>query len=453
MELKSILCCAAASASALLMASDTPEVTNVSMVQASFGRQVTITYELANAPSGAVITLDVQTNRTGAATDNGADWVSIGGEAVCNAQGDVWKKVPQGSRTITWRPDKSWEGHKVELSNGGARAVVTAWALDNTPDYMVVDISATAGTVAPAYYPSADFLPGGLLSNPDYRTSAIVMRKIMAKDVTWTMGSTVLETQRNATPKREDAHRVTLTNNYYIGVFEVTQAQWALIHTENATPSHFNNAAVRAMRPVEYVCFNEIRNNTSANYRNPDPAYDWPASPNPVSFLGLLRSKTGNTIDFDLPSEAQWEFAARAGNGDTKWGDGSGILNTNTDANLDSLGRYKMNGGFIDGSTEPAASCGADNGTAIVGSYAPNNWGLYDMHGNVTEWCLDSWVNDITANDGRVIFDAANIAHTLRGGNWNDLAGFCRPAQRTGYVNYQRINLGGFRLACTAGLK
>lgn len=59
MELKSILCCAAASASAILMASDTPEVSSVSMVQASFGRQVTISYELVNAPNGAVVTLDV----------------------------------------------------------------------------------------------------------------------------------------------------------------------------------------------------------------------------------------------------------------------------------------------------------------------------------------------------------------------------------------------------------
>ena len=451
---KSLVCAVAAGAATLATA--TPVVGNVTMSQGSSGRLVTITYTLTE---DAVVTLDVMTN----ATPNAATgWASIGGKAVCNAKGAVWRKVTsadadgQGKYTITWRPDLSWtdnNGKGFNIAEGCAKAVVTAYALDNTPDYMVVDISATSGTVAPAYYPSADFLPGGLLSNPDYRTSAIVMRKIMAKDVTWTMGSTVLETQRNATPKREDAHRVTLTNNYYIGVFEVTQAQWALIHTENAMPSRFNNAAVRAMRPVEYVCFNEIRNTTAENFKNPDPAYDWPASPNPVSFLGLLRSKTGNTIDFDLPSEAQWEFAARAGNGDTKWGDGSGILNTDTDANLDLLGRYKMNGGYIDGSTVPATSCGADNGTAIVGSYAPNNWGLYDMHGNVTEWCLDSWVNDITANGGRVTFDAANNAHALRGGNWSDAAGSCRPAQRTGYVNYQRINFAGLRLVCTAGLK
>ncbi len=456
MEMKLILCCAAASASALLMASDTPEVSNVSMVQASFGRQVTITYELVNAPNGAVVTLDVQTNKTGAVTANDADWVSIGGEAVCNAQGDVWKKVPQGSRTITWRPDKSWEGHKVELSEGGARAVVTAWALDNTPDYMVVDVSAAAQPNTQKYYPAADFLPGGILENPDYRTGMLVLRKIMAKDVTWMMGSTTLEggAARNAT--REATHQVTLTNNYYFGVFPVTQAQWDLMQPSRLAPSYYKNVVDRAMRPVETVSYNEIR--SSANH-SANAAYNWPAAPNPNSFLGKLRTKTG--IDFDLPSEAQWEFAARAGNGDTKWGDGSGVLNNDADANLNQFGRYMYNGGKVQNGTsyaQPAAMCGATNGTAIVGSYAPNSWGIYDTAGNVWEWCLDWFMESITAYGGNVNINPAAPANTLsgaagtsrvkRGGSWSNAAGYCRPAFRDADVptNYA-INYG-FRVIC-----
>ena len=456
MEMKSILCCAAASASALLMASDTPEVSNVSMVQASFGRQVTITYELVNAPNGAVVTLDVQTNKTGAVTANDADWVSIGGEAVCNAQGDVWKKVPQGSRTITWRPDKSWEGHKVELSEGGARAVVTAWALDNTPDYMVVDVSDAAQPNTQKYYPAVDFLPGGILGNPDYRTGMLVLRKIMAKDVTWMMGSTTLEggAARNAT--REATHQVTLTNNYYFGVFPVTQAQWDLMQPSRLAPSYYKNVVDRAMRPVETVSYNEIR--SSANH-SANAAYNWPAAPNPNSFLGKLRTKTG--IDFDLPSEAQWEFAARAGNGDTKWGDGSGVLNNDADANLNQFGRYMYNGGKVQNGTsyaQPAAMCGATNGTAIVGSYAPNSWGIYDTAGNVWEWCLDWFMESITAYGGNVNINPAAPANTLsgaagtsrvkRGGSWSNAAGYCRPAFRDADVptNYA-INYG-FRVIC-----
>ena len=450
MNMKPILCAVATTSSMMLLASDTPEVSNVTMMQASFGRQVTITYQLNNAPNGAVVTLDVQTNRTGAVTADDADWFSIGGEAVCNAQGDVWKKVAQGGRMIMWRPDLSWEGHKIERANGGVRAVVTAWALDNTPDYMVVDISAGAQPNTQKYYPSVDFLPGGLLSNDIYRKTTVVMRKIMAKDVTWTMGSTTLETQRES---REDTHQVTLTNNYYIGVFPVTQAQWELIQPSSTVPSYFNNAADCAMRPVEQVSYNEIRNSANTSW---NATYNWPHDPNPSSALGKLRTKTG--IDFDLPSEAQWEFAARAGNGDTKWGDGSGILNSDTDDNLALIGRYKMNGGCVGGSSVPAQSCGATNGTAIVGSYAPNAWGLYDTAGNVYEWCLDWYAIDITEIGGKVNIDPVTPGNTIsgasgtsrvkRGGCWRYAATYCRPAYRDANSPSASDKNNGFRVAC-----
>ena len=435
------------------------EVSNVTMSQAA-NRQVTITYQLADAP--AVVTLDIQTNANTSAAANDPGWTSIGGQFVCNAQGDVWTQVSgKATYTITWQPDKSWtgdDGEGFKIAANGARARVTAWPLDNTPDYMVVDISAAAQPNTQKYYPSVDFLPGGLLGNDDYRTTKIVMRKIMAKDMTWTMGSTALESlNRNAT--REATHSVTLDSNYYIGVFEVTQDQWALIQTDRPTPAYYNNASYRAMRPVEQVSYNEIRN--AANSGTANTAYDWPNDPNPGSFLGILRTKTG--IDFDLPSEAQWEFAARAGNGSTKWGNGSGIVNSDTDGNLNSLGRYQRNGGKPS-SSDPAASVSADNATAIVGSYAPNNWGLYDMHGNVWEWCLDWREDDITSFNGRVNIDSSDPTKTLsgasgsgrvgRGGAWNAGAGYCRPAYRDADdPSSQRLKIYGFRVLCKAGLQ
>ena len=268
MKTKAMIFGAAAIASSMLMAADTPEVENVVMTQASFGRMVTVTYKLKNAADGAVVTFDVETNTL---ADASGEWVSIGGAAVCNARGAVWRKVTEadadseGKYTIKWRPDLSWEGHKVSLADGGARAVVTAWALDNTPDYMVVDIAAAAKPNSQRYYPAVDFLPGSIAgqvgsitNNADYRTTSIVMRKIMAKDVEWTMGSTVLEKLRQSTYS-EDTHKVMLTNNYYMGVFEVTQSQWALVQTDNPTPSWHSNLAYRAMRPVEYVSYDEIR--------------------------------------------------------------------------------------------------------------------------------------------------------------------------------------------------
>ena len=438
----------------------TPEVTNVTMTQSGAGRLVTITYTLTE---DAVVTLDVQTNATANAATG---WASIGGVAICNAQGAVWRKVTNadadgsGAYTIAWRPDRSWldeDGKGFKIAEGCAKVRMTAWALGNTPDYMAVDITATGGADTQTYYPAADFVPGGV-TNSLYKTTTLLMRKIMAKDVIWTMGSTTLETKRNAT--REATHQVKLDGNYYIGVYEVTQAQWDLI--QPGRPSYFNNAADRAMRPVEQVCYNEIRN--AANSTTADAAYNWPADPNPNSFLGKLRTKSG--LDFDLPSEAQWEFAARAGNGDTKWGDGSGILNADKDENLDLLGRYERDGGKVQNGTSyanPAQSCGATNGTAIVGSYAPNAWGLYDMHGNVWEWCLDWYADDITAHGGKVNIDPATPANTLsgasganrvmRGGSLISPAGSCRPAFRSNFTPTNRGNSVGFRVLCSAGLQ
>ena len=450
MNTKSLLLAALTAAIVATTPAAVPRVSNTQMTQA-VNRLVTITYELADGP--AVITLDIETNVTGT-----AEWVSIGGANIQQVTGDVWKKVETGSHTIQWRPDLSWPDHKIAA--GGARAAITAWALDNTPDYMVVDISAAAQPDTQTYYPAADFVPGGV-TNGLYKTTKLLMRKIMAKDVEWTMGSTTLETNRDAW--REATHQVKLDGNYYIGVYEVTQAQWDLIQPSRLAPSYFNNAADRAMRPVEQVCYNEIRN--AANSTTANTAHDWPNDPNPSSFLGKLRTKTG-IDDFDLPSEAQWEFAARAGNGDTKWGDGSGILNADKDENLDLLGRYERDGGKVQNGTSyanPAQSCGATNGTAIVGSYAPNAWGLYDMHGNVWEWCLDWYADDITAHGGKVNIDPATPANTLsgasgairvlRGGSWSGAAGSCRPAYRGNATPTTRNNYNGFRVLCSAGLQ
>lgn len=443
MNTKKLTVSAFAVAASTALTAAVPEISGVTMAQDTT-RQVTITYTLADAP--AVVTVDVQTNNASGA------WASIGGEAVWNATGDVWKKVETGSHTITWRPDHSWPDHKI--ADGGARAVVTAWALDNTPDYMAVDISAAAQQNTQRYYPAADFVPGGV-TNDEYKTSTLLMRKIMAKDVEWTMGSTGAETQRSAA--REATHRVTLTNNYYIGVYEMTQSQWY----EIAGYNNSNFTAERSMRPVEKVCSNEIRlygNSNAAATADQMAASSWPKEPSSDSFLGKLKARTG--IYFDLPSEAQWEFAARAGHGSGYWGDGTAVKNADTDANLGELGRYKNNGGgtATTATLEPSAG-----GTAIVGSYAPNAWGLYDMHGNVWEWCLDWYADDITAHGGKVNIDPATPANTLsgasgairvrRGGSWIDAAGYCRPAFRSSYAPTYRGSDIGFRVLCSAGLR
>ena len=410
MNCKAILTTAAAGAVlSVFSAVPAPEVSVSGMSQDSKG-VATISYTLSAAD--AVVTLDIETNATGNV------WASIGGAAVSSAQGDVWKKVEIGTHTIKWDGASCWADHKIPAN--GIRAVVTAWALDNTPDYMAVDISANAQKNTQRYYPAAEFVPGGVSSSL-YKTTMLLMRKIMGKGVTWTMGS-VAESGRDSD---EQTQQVALENNYYIGIYEVTQTQWELFCEQVDESKNF--AVDKAMRPMGYV----PRDTRVRGATLPD-------APTDTSFLGLLKNRTG--LDFDLPSETQWEFAARAGNGEGRWGDGSAMaISSNRDASLDRLARYLNNPSSNSssnpdtGSTAPSAG-----GTAIVGSYAPNAWGLYDMHGNVWELCVD---ND---SSGKAV---------VRGGSYKDSASNCRAAKRSGVNKTYGYTHIGFRVICTAGLQ
>lgn len=431
-----------------------PKVSAVDMVQPQTTRRVTIGYTLENAP--AVVTLDIQTNVTGDV------WASIGGEHIQRVSPDsaVFRKITENGRhTIDWRPDIDWPDHAV--TDGKCRAVVKAWSLNNTPDYLVCDISQAAEADAARYYPSVDFLPGGLLKNPEYRTSKLVLRKIMAKNVTYTMGS-INESGRNSVT--EGTHTVTLTNNFYMAVFETTQAQYQLVMRRISSlasdssvyaPSAFSYAPDSAMRPVDSVSMDRIRWWGNANF--------WPNPPHQSTFLSSLRTITGIN-DFDLPCEAQWEYACRAGHGENKWGDGSAYTDKTTCEGLP--GRYASNGGTYSGA-ESAQT--ADSGTAIVGTYPPNSWGLYDMHGNVQEFCNDWYLPDILDYGGRPNVSLSDpycdLEGTkregttlkrvvLRGGYFLDSATDCRSAHRadSGCVATYEYKQNGFRVICQAGL-
>ena len=343
----------------------TPSVDNVTMAQNSDSRTVTVTYTLSDAP--AIITLDVLTNG-----------VSIGQENVWSLAGDVNMVVQNGSDTkkITWHPDKSWPDQK--FGAGVVSAKVTAWAVNDPPMYLAVNLLQTGDV---KYYTCAEAVPGGVTNNI-YKTGSILMRRIYARGIPWLMGSAGNEIGHMA---REMQHEVTLTNDYYVGVYELTQKQWYYV-TGESNRAFFNNAADWAERPIENVAFAMVRLN---DYNNSavQTAYAYPADPYSGSFLGLLRTKSGG-LKFDMPSVAQWEYACRAGNGDGKWGDGSLILASEAeDTNLNGLGRYKRNGGS--NGTQGVAA--ADGGTSKVGTCRSNDWGLYDMHGNVYEFCLDGW--------------------------------------------------------------
>ena len=448
---ETVACVAAALvAGASFAAGIVPEVSNVTMFQER-DNAVVVEYDLANGP--AVVTLDIETNGP-------SGWVSIGLENVyANADsvtGDANRKVSGSHGRVVWKAVRAWPERRIQ--DNGARAVVTAWPVDDTPDYMVVDMTAGAPSADRVrYYVSTNSLPGGgLFGNNAYRTTHLVMKKIVARDITWTMGSLC---EFGRVPADEKPHSVTLTNNYYLGVFPVTQKQLDTMYGRSYSTSFVIDGEMRIRDRVYY-------NRYQPYVRG---AANWPDPPAADSLMGKLRAMTENTIDFDLPSEAQWEYAAKAGCGDNHWGEASPMMIQPADLNRDATlpGRYRFNqetDWYADWHSwdEHAAEKGTGDGTPVAGSYRPNAFGLYDMFGGVWEWCLDWFQSDITAYGGAV---NANGEQTLdgntvttrvqKGGAWNSVARQCRPAFRYSHApHYPGDSMeGGFRVYCRAGLK
>ncbi len=272
------------------------------------------------------------------------------------------------------------------------------------------------------------------------RTTELWLRYI--PEGTFTMGSPTDELGRW---DDETQHKVTLTKPFYIGVFECTQAQWEYVMGKGKRPSYFNNDDYYATRPVEQVSYNMIR--------GAETGASWPSSDavDAASFMGVLRDKTG--LKFDLPTEAQWEYACRAGT-KTALNSGKNLENRDEDDNMAKMGRYYYNGGyvFIDGNWNmPSEDHDTANGTAKVGGYLPNAWGLYDMHGNVWEYCLDWWngsaYNPTDATDP--VGDTTASFCVVRGGSWRYDACYCRSAKRTSIGPYHNTFPGtGFRIVC-----
>lgn len=392
-----------------------PDVSGVTMVQDRPSRVVTISYTLADGP--AIVTVDVRTNG-----------VSIGGANLWHFTGDVNRLVESGARTMTWRPDRAWPGHKI---GSGVTAVVTAWAPDTPPDVMVVPLANPDDPVE--YYADLAAVPGGV-TNDVYKTAKMAFRKIPAANVSWRMGSPVYEPNHNDC---EAPHVVTLADDYYMGVFPVTQEQYATVSGTNpswATVDH-------SERPVERVTWEDLRGKAV-------DGYDWPANGHAVasgSFIGKLRTRTG--LAFDLPTDSEWEFACRAGTGTGLYSGEDLTTDWNAPSDtLAALARFRLGGGVPEGTSVRPSTPAADGGTAKVGSLEPNAWGLYDMLGNVWEWCLD-WYQDSPLGYDSLTGPLSGSARVLRGGSWGCFASDCRSPKRGGRVPNSPSNDTGFRLA------
>ena len=429
--MKTIMTLASTLATGSLLAA-TPVITenSVTMTQDASTRTVTITYTLEDAP--AIVTLDIQTNG-----------VSIGCQHFQNLGGDVNMKVQPDTHTITWQPDVDWGCGPQRMTVKDVKAVVKAWACDAPPPYAVFDL-VVPNTVR--FYSCEEAVPGGVNENPRYKEDLLVMRRIPAANVTWRMGSNSTEPidgksasdYANEFKNAEIPHYVMLTKDYYMGVFEVTQKQISHFPPTTAVPSAPSKAGDH--HPIEQYGWNHIRGN----------GVSWPGDEHNLGAgcpLEALRNLTG--VTFDLPTEAQWEFACRAGTGT---GLNSGKECDTTDyANANEVAYHYYN-------THSSA-----DGHQNVGEKLKNAWGLYDMHGNIGEFCLDwhasgdDYVASFGADykSGDVVVDPKGPTtgnnRTVRGGSYSNGSRYCRSAARgtTGSGSSRRPYVG-FRLCCPA---
>lgn len=400
----------AIAACAAFTAAAEPQISGVSAAQSS-SRLVTVSYNLSE---DAIVTMAVQTNA--APSGAAAQWVDIGPANYLNLGGDVNCLVEAGdNRVVTWKPNKSWPN--MEVAAGNIRFVVSAWEKHSPPDYMVIDLD---GSKTVRYYVSTNFFPDGGLANDIYRTDKLVMRKCPAAGVTWWMGAPTDEPGFEVTGQKETRHKVTLTHDFYIGIFELTQGQMAKVGYPYDYSKFRKNPDCRYTRPAENLYFAKVRGDAKGlGWPNED--LDIAHAVDDGCVLDKFRKASGG-MRLDLPTEAQWEFACRA---ETPTGLNSGkelaaaTDSAPNDANLNEVARYRYNAGNCAYWDMPD-DCDTSIGTAKVGSYLPNDWGIYDMHGNIAEICLDYYQDDLgSAQVMDPVGPTTGSGYALRGGSYS----------------------------------
>ena len=399
-------------------------------------RQFAVQYELSGG--GAMVTFDAFDGAT-----------PLGGEKLRAAYGAINMRVDAGSHSFVWQADDSWTG---TANNVTIR--VRAWAYDNPPPYMSV---ACFGSHAMNYYAGEEYLPYAV-TNQYYKQDAILFKRIPAKGITWMMGTA-------GTTGHAAQHRVTFTNDYYVGVYPLTLGQYRNIARWDSDSGNFGTvqAAGGANAPaiaVEYTAdlsaygrarplvwaaslrwyFRDVESSSAT-------AGVWPLHGHKITnsqkFLAKLRGYAPG-YEFDYPTEAQWEYACRGGKG-TKYCNGS-------DTNPDSVAWYVGNN-----SDDPHWVEGLPH---AVGLKDPNGFGLYDIMGNVHEACLDNWGSDTAMPDATdppgpayedVSQDASGrvSAKVVKGTAFSDSSVRDAGGYSTYQPGYQNV-AHGIRLFCVA---
>lgn len=349
--------CAMLGALAAIAAHATVTVSGVAFTQDADSHDVTVSYDLATSDGEpAFVSLDVLTNG-----------VSVGATRVKNVSGDVSTSPadtaslvsPGTGKRITWKA-------RADLPNVGltdAAVRVTAIATNHFEGlYMVVDLARGKDS---AYWPVQYTACKPDTNSPAFYATELWLRRVPAG--TFTMGYDNGDSKADAC---EPAHSVTLTNDFYCAVVPTTRAQHALV--KGAWPNGEDESKGRY--PVSKVSYNGIR------------GQNWPNNNLTQSgqIVTLLRNRTG--LRFDLPTEAQWEYACRAGYSGNTMNDGTAwkaeaTVRDNLDVGYGPLGWGQANSGWR-----------SDNNAEWqhpVAMLKPSAWDFYDFYGNVEEWCRD----------------------------------------------------------------
>lgn len=232
-------------------------------------------------------------------------------------------------------------------------------------------------------------------------TNSLGMKFVWIPPGVFMMGSPEDETGRM---KDETPHQVTLTKGFYMGIYTITQEDWLAVMGTN--PSKFQG---EKRLPVEQVSWNDCH-----------------------AFIAKLKEKDSDKKRYRLPTEAEWEYACRAGT-TTPYYFGKSI----------SVDQANYNGGYVYGDGKQGVY---REKTLPVGSFAANPWGLYDMCGNVAQWCDDLYVENLPKGPVTDPKGMTGGSKALRGGSWIDCPKECRSAFRGGSEPARKHSLVGFRL-------
>ena len=247
---------------------------------------------------------------------------------------------------------------------------------------------------------------------------------------TFVMGSPTNEAERS---EDEVQHTVTVSG-FYMSRHLVTQGEYLAVVGSN--PSYFRNGVVP---PYHYSLGGAVTN----ELRHPVEQLAWADATNYCYRLNVREGRVGSGWAYRLPTESEWEYACRAGTS-TPFHYGPNLLSGMENFN----GRYEYIGG-VGTSNNPNAIY--LERTTVVGSYEPNGFGLYDMHGNVWEWCSDWYGPYPTGSVVSPPGPGTGPDRVIRGGGWGDSARYCRSALRIYFDPTIRGNLIGFRPVLAPG--